>query len=74
MSLPAEWHGKRVRVDFTREGSSDAVVTLEDENEQGVFVRRDEEGHPAFIPWTSVMYIQLLEEPGEGEFFVGRAD
>ena len=71
--LPKEWNGKRVAVRFTRGRGFDA--RLVGDNAGGITVEPvkeedaedEEEGaRSAFVPWTAVRYIQLLEEPIEG--------
>jgi hypothetical protein len=70
--LPKEWNGKRVAVRFTQGRGFDARlagynaggITVEPINEE------DAEGseagaRSAFVPWTAVRYVQLLEDPGE---------
>jgi hypothetical protein len=71
--LPKEWSGKRVAVRFARGRGFDArlvgdnaggltVEPIKEEDEED-----DEEERPrsAFVPWTAVRYVQLLEEPSE---------
>jgi hypothetical protein len=68
--LPKEWNGKRVAVRFARGRGFDA--RLVGDNAGGLTVEPikeedDEEERPrsAFVPWTAVRYVQLLEEPSE---------
>jgi hypothetical protein len=67
--LPKEWSGKRVAVRFARGRGFDA--RLVGDNAGGLTVEpikeEDEEERPrsAFVPWTAVRYVQLLEEPSE---------
>jgi hypothetical protein len=71
--LPKEWNGKRVAVRFARGRGFDA--RLVGDNAGGITVEpvkeeaQDEEEHAqsAFVPWAAVRYIQLLEEPSEGQ-------
>ena len=72
--LPKEWNGKRVAVRFTRGRGFDA--RLVGDNAGGITVEPikkedaedEEEGaRSAFVPWSAVRYIQLLEEPSEGQ-------
>ncbi len=70
--LPKEWNGQRVAVRFARGRGFDA--RLVDNNAGGITVEAikeegAEEDHArrAFVPWAAVRYIQLLEEPGEGQ-------
>jgi hypothetical protein len=72
--LPKEWNGKRVAVRFTRGRGFDA--RLVGDNAGGITVEPikeedaedEEEGaRSAFVPWAAVRYIQLLEEPSEGQ-------
>jgi hypothetical protein len=71
--LPKEWNGKRVAVRFARGRGFDA--RLVDNNAGGITVEPikedaedEEEGaRSAFVPWAAVRYIQLLEEPSEGQ-------
>jgi hypothetical protein len=51
--LPKEWNGKRVAVRFARGRGFDA--RLVGDNAGGI------------VPWAAVRYIQLLEEPSEGQ-------
>ena len=72
--LPKEWNGKRVAVRFARGRGFDA--RLVGDNAGGITVEpikeedaEEEQERPrsAFVPWAAVRYIQLLEEPGEGQ-------
>jgi hypothetical protein len=72
--LPKEWNGKRVAVRFARGRGFDA--RLVGDNAGGITVEPikeedaedEEEGaRSAFVPWAAVRYIQLLEEPSEGQ-------
>jgi hypothetical protein len=65
--LPKEWNGKRVAVRFARGRGFDA--RLVDDNAGGITVEATEEerARSAFVPWAAVRYIQLLEEPSEGQ-------
>ena len=72
--LPKEWNGKRVAVRFARGRGFDA--RLVDNNAGGITVEpikeedaqdEEERARSAFVPWTAVRYIQLLEEPSEGQ-------
>ena len=70
--LPKEWNGKRVAVRFARGRGFDA--RLVENNAGGITVEAikeedAEEDHArrAFVPWAAVRYIQLLEEPSEGQ-------
>ena len=73
--LPVEWENKHLGVRF----GSDRVITregtMEAQNEGGVFIRTPDAEQPAFIPWSDILYVQLLEEleePGESEAMIGR--
>ena len=73
--LPKQWAGKRVGVKFG--GGSGFDARLVGDNAGGIHVEAikeegAEEEHPlrAFVPWTAVRYIRLVEEPGEA----GHAD
>ena len=70
--LPKEWNGKRVAVRFTRGRGFDA--RLVGDNAGGLTVEpikeedaqdEEESARSAFVPWSAVRYIQLLEEPSE---------
>ena len=68
--LPKEWNGKRVAVRFARGRGFDA--RLVGDNAGGITVEptkeedaEEERPRSAFVPWTAVRYVQLLEEPGE---------
>jgi hypothetical protein len=69
--LPKEWNGKRVAVRFARGRGFDARLvgdnagglTLEPIKEDA----EEESARSAFVPWAAVRYIQLLEEPSEGQ-------
>jgi hypothetical protein len=72
--LPKEWNGKRVAVRFARGRGFDA--RLVDNNAGGITVEpikeedaenEEESARSAFVPWAAVRYIQLLEEPSEGQ-------
>jgi hypothetical protein len=70
--LPKEWNGKRVAVRFARGRGFDA--RLVDNNAGGIIVEpikeegvEEERARSAFVPWAAVRYIQLLEEPSEGQ-------
>ena len=68
--LPKEWNGKRVAVRFTRGRGFDA--RLVGDNAGGITVEpikedaeEEERARSAFVPWSAVRYVQLLEEPSE---------
>ncbi len=70
--LPKEWNGKRVAVRFATGRGFDA--RLVGDNAGGLTVEpikeedaqdEEESARSAFVPWTAVRYIQLLEEPSE---------
>ena len=67
--LPKEWNGKRVAVRFTRGRGFDA--RLVSDNAGGITVEpikedaEEEDAQSAFVPWSAVRYVQLLEEPSE---------
>jgi hypothetical protein len=72
--LPKEWNGKRVAVRFARGRGFDA--RLVGDNAGGITVEpikeedaqdQEERARSAFVPWSAVRYIQLLEEPSEGQ-------
>ena len=72
--LPKEWNGKRVAVRFARGRGFDA--RLVGDNAGGLTVEpikeedaqdQEERARSAFVPWSAVRYIQLLEEPSEGQ-------
>jgi hypothetical protein len=72
--LPKEWNGKRVAVRFARGRGFDA--RLVGDNAGGLTVEpvkeedaenEEESARSAFVPWAAVRYIQLLEEPSEGQ-------
>ena len=65
--LPKEWNGKRVAVRFARGRGFDA--RLVGDNAGGITVEpiKEEDAQSAFVPWAAVRYIQLLEEPSEGQ-------
>jgi len=70
--LPKEWNGKRVAVRFARGRGFDA--RLVDNNAGGIIVEpikeegvEEERARSAFVPWAAMRYIQLLEEPSEGQ-------
>ena len=70
--LPKEWNGKRVAVRFARGRGFDA--RLVGDNAGGLTVEaikeedaEEERPRRAFVPWAAVRYIQLLEEPSEGQ-------
>jgi|SRR5215212_5832218 len=75
--LPKEWNGKRVAVRFARGRGFDARlvgdnaggITVEPVKEEDAEEEHAEEEHArrAFVPWSAVRYIQLLEEPSEGQ-------
>jgi hypothetical protein len=70
--LPKEWNGKRVAVRFARGRGFDARlvgdnaggITVEAIKEEGA---AEDHARRAFVPWAAVRYIQLLEEPSEGQ-------
>ncbi len=70
--LPKEWNGKRVAVRFARGRGFDA--RLVSDNAGGITVEPikedaeedgEESARSAFVPWSAVRYVQLLEEPSE---------
>jgi hypothetical protein len=67
--LPKEWNGKRVAVRVARGRSFDA--RLVGDNAGGNTVEpikedaEEEDTRSAFVPWSAVRYVQLLEEPSE---------
>jgi len=67
--LPKEWNGKRVAVRFARGRGFDA--RLVSDNAGGITVEpikedaEEEDARSAFVPWSAVRYVQLLEEPSE---------
>jgi hypothetical protein len=75
--LPKGWNGKRVAVRFTRGRGFDA--RLVGDNAGGITVEpikedpikedaeedAEERARSAFVPWSAVRYVQLLEEPSE---------
>ncbi len=68
--LPKEWNGKRVAVRFARGRGFDA--RLVSDNAGGITVEPikedgEESARSAFVPWSAVRYVQLLEEPSEGQ-------
>ena len=68
--LPKEWNGKRVAVRFARGRGFDA--RLVSDNAGGITVEPikedgEESVRSAFVPWSAVRYVQLLEEPSEGQ-------
>jgi hypothetical protein len=72
--LPKEWNGQRVAVRFARGRGFDA--RLVGDNAGGITVEpikeedaesEEESARSAFVPWAAVRYIQLLEEPSEGQ-------
>lgn len=70
--LPKGWNGKRVAVRFTQGRGFDA--RLVGDNAGGLTVEpikeeeaEEERARSAFVPWAAVRYIQLLEEPSEGQ-------
>jgi hypothetical protein len=77
--LPDEWNGRRVSVVLGTGGRFEAGLV--DNNEGGInveVVRRDSEEEPgrrAFLPWTAVRYVELLEVPEEeDDILIGRAE
>ncbi len=77
--LPDEWNGRRVSVVLVTGGRFEAGLV--DNNEGGInveVVRRDSEQEPgrrAFLPWTAVRYVELLEIPEEeDDILIGRAE
>ena len=73
--LPKEWNGKRVAVRFTRGRGFDARlvgdnaggITVEPIKEEDAEEDEEERARSAFVPWAAVRYVQLLEEPSEGQ-------
>lgn len=75
--LPKEWNGKRVAVRFARGRGFDARlvgdnaggITVEPVKEEHAKEEHAEEEHArsAFVPWSAVRYVQLLEESSEGQ-------
>ena len=70
--LPREWNGKRVAVRFARGRGFDA--RLVENNAGGITVEpikeedaEEDHARRAFVPWAAMRYIQLLEEPSEGQ-------
>ena len=71
--LPKEWSGKRVAVRFARGRGFDARLvgdnagglTVEPIKEEDEEEDEEERTRSAFVPWTAVRYVQLLEEPSE---------
>ena len=71
--LPKEWNGKRVTVRFARGRGFDARlvgdnaggITVEPIKEEDAEEDEEESARSAFVPWSAVRYIQLLEEPSE---------
>jgi hypothetical protein len=67
--LPKGWNGKRVAVRFARGRGFDA--RLVSDNAGGITVEpikedaEEEDTRSAFVPWSAVRYVQLLEEPSE---------
>ena len=67
--LPKEWNGKRVAVRFTRGrgfdarlvGNSAGGITVEPIKEDA----EEEDAQSAFVPWSAVRYVQLLDELSE---------
>ena len=72
--LPVEWRDKRAGVRLNRADTSSIEATIEGQNEGGIFISRPEDEQTAFVPWTAISYVQLLEDPGESELMIGRAE
>jgi hypothetical protein len=62
--LPVGWKNKRVSVRLLPD-ASDIEATVVDENAGGVQLEGSAGGGPRriFVPWTSVQYLELLQEP-----------
>ena len=73
--LPKEWNGQRVAVRFGRGRGFDARlvsdnaggITVEPIKEEDAEEDEEERARSAFVPWAAVRYVQLLEEPSEGQ-------
>jgi hypothetical protein len=73
--LPKEWNGQRVAVRFARGRGFDARlvdnnaggITVEPIKEEDAEEDEEERARSAFVPWAAVRYVQLLEEPSEGQ-------
>ncbi len=65
--LPKGWLGKRVVVAFGPEGGLKG--SLFNWSEGGVFLQvvEADRTRKLFIPWSSIQYIELLEQADEGE-------
>ena len=72
--LPREWQGKRASVRLSRPESTPIEATIEDQNDGGFFIREREDDRQAFIPWSAISYVKLLEAPGEHESFMRRIE
>lgn len=66
--LPKRWTGKRVLVRFGGRERAGFEAWLGGENAGGLFIEiREEEGvRTAFVPWTAVRYVELLEPAESG--------
>ncbi len=60
--LPEEWQGKRVALQYLGEGGFRG--TLVSESEGGIFLQvfQNQNARNLFIPWSSIRYLELLEE------------
>jgi hypothetical protein len=66
--LPRGWSGKRIGILFEqRERGSIDGATLVNDNDGGVEVELVEEQvtRRVFVPWSAVLYVELMEEPDE---------
>lgn len=63
--LPKGWIGKRVAVLFETNGGFEG--SLFNNNDGGVIldVVQDQRTRKLFIPWSSIRYVELLEEADE---------
>jgi hypothetical protein len=66
--LPRGWSGKQISILFEqRERGSIDGATLVNDNDGGVEVEFVEEQatRRVFVPWSAVLYVELMEEPDE---------
>jgi hypothetical protein len=69
--VPSTWHGKKVVVLFGQEGGGSFVARLVNDSAGGIHIEitEDQAVRKLFVPWSSVRYVELLEEAAESPRF-----
>jgi len=63
--LPTGWHGKRVAVLFNADGGFEGSLFNDSDGGVMVDIVEDQSARKLFIPWSSVQYVELLEQADE---------